>query len=142
MHKDFYASGFLYHPKSQQILLQQNNLDSSNNVWTLLQGDATSEEDIKESFLKIVDNHLNIKLKLNSIFSVYDYTDKNKTFYVLYAHIKKLEKFNNEDNKFSWFTFKQVHKLSMHPQTKQNIIIGQRVIDSSIRKSLGIQTIG
>jgi hypothetical protein len=43
---------------------------------------------------------------------------------------------------FAWFSFKQIQKLRIPDQIKQDIIVGQRVIDSATRKSLGQQTIG
>jgi hypothetical protein len=59
-----------------------------------------------------------------------------------YAIVNKLEKFpDNAKTLFSWFTFKQIQKLHISNQIKQDIIVGQRVIDSAIRKSLGQQTI-
>ena len=142
MHKDFYASGFLYHPKTQQILLQQENKDGANNEWNLFSGENEKEEDVKETFLRIINTHLNLKLKINSIFTIYDYTYKGKDVYLLYAHVRKLEKFTHDTKIFTWFTFKKIQKLTLSAQAKQDIIVGQRVIDSSIRKGLGLQTIG
>jgi ADP-ribose pyrophosphatase YjhB (NUDIX family) len=141
VHKDFYASGFLYHPRTQQILLQQDKVNNDNK-WSLFGGDFTHEEDIKDAVIRIISSHLNFQLKPKSVFSIYDYVNKGKTTYIFYAHITKLEKFSHESKLFSWFTFKQIRKLGLSEQAKQDIIIGQRVIDSSIRKGLGLQTIG
>jgi hypothetical protein len=142
MHKTFYASGFLYHPKTQQILLQQNNLDNKNREWTLFNGENLNGEGIKEAFLRIINDNLNLKLKINSIYTIYDYTYKGKDVYILYAHIRKLEEFSHRSKIFSWFNFKNIRKLTLSDQSKQDITVGQRVIDSNIRKDLGLQTIG
>lgn len=145
MHKDFYASGFIYHPKSQQILLQQQVSASNNKEWTLLgkkkAKNATGEETFKELFFEAI----NLKIKLANIKVIYSYFSKelNMDDNVYYAEVSKLYKTSVSKNTiFSWFTFKQIQKLNISEQTKQNIIIGQRVIDSSIRKSLGLRTIG
>ncbi|MEK7168803.1 MAG: hypothetical protein AAB532_01885 [Patescibacteria group bacterium] len=145
MHKDYYASGFIYHPKSQQILLQQHISASTNPVWTLLgkkvEKDLTGEETFKELLLEAI----KLKIKLTSIKIIYSYFSKelNAENNVYYAEVSKLYKTSSSDDiTYSWFTLKKIQKLNISEQTKQDIIIGQRVIDSSVRKSLGLRTIG
>ena len=145
MHKDFYASGFIYHSRSQQILLQQDNSAESEPLWSLFGGEnKTSEKTPEETFGRIIYLHLKFKVNPKNIFAVYSYPhqDKNKDNFIHYAEIKKLEKFKNTKKKiFSWFTFKQIQKLKISEQTKQDIMVSQRVIASSIRKKLGERTI-
>lgn len=145
MHKDFYASGFIYHPKSQQILLQQQTSANDNPLWTLLgkkpTKNQTGEEALKDLFFEL----LNLKIKLDNIKIIYSYFSKelSKDHNIYYAEVKSLHKYPvSKHTTFAWFTFKQIQKLNVSEQTKQDIIIGQRVIDSSIRKSLGLRTIG
>lgn len=142
MHKTFYASGFLYHPKTHQILLQQTKSVENNRSWTLLTVDHESEDGIRDRFLEKINENLNLKLKSNSVFSVYNYIYQDKNIFIFYAVTNKLQNYASENSIYTWFSFKQVKKLSLSDQTKQDIIIGQRVIDSSIRKDLGLQTIG
>ena len=102
---------------------------------------VTGEETFKELFFEAI----NLKIKLANIKVIYSYFSKelNMDDNVYYAEVSKLYKTSVSKNTiFSWFTFKQIQKLNISEQTKQNIIIGQRVIDSSIRKSLGLRTIG
>jgi len=144
MHKDFYASGFLYHPKSQQILLQQPNTADMGAEWSLFEGKSLNGETAERAFKRIIHSHLHLELKPKNIFPIYSYfhTDKGKHNYIHYAIVRKLETFpNTKKTLFSWFTFKQVQKLHISDQIKQDIIVGQRVIDSAMRKSLGQQTI-
>lgn len=144
MHKDFYASGFLYHQKTQQILLQQDTSANTEAVWSLFGGDNLKNETSEQSFERIISKILHIKVKPNNIFPVYTYfhSEKNKDHFICYAKVTKLEKFpNTKKSLFSWFTFKQIQKLNLPTQIKQDIIIGQRVIDSAIRKNLGEKTI-
>jgi hypothetical protein len=140
MHKNIYASGFLYHSRTQQILLQQENIDNSQ--WSLFSGDNEDIEDIKEAFLKIINKHLKLELKPSSICPVYNYLDNGKNIHIFYANVKKVEKFFDKKKTFSWFTFKQIQKLLLSEQVKQDIIVSQRVIDSSIRRKMGLRTIG
>ncbi len=141
MHKNFYASGFLYHSRSQQILLQQKNSEQ----WTLLSGNGLQNESWEETFKRVVENCVHIKPSLSSIKQIYTYFnhDLKKEHFVSYVTVQKLTKFSaTKDTSFAWFTFKQVTKLNLSSQTKQDITVGKRVIDSFLRKSLGQQTIG
>ncbi|HUD05282.1 MAG TPA: hypothetical protein VMR59_04840 [Patescibacteria group bacterium] len=145
MHKDFYASGFLYHPKTQQILLQQPNTASTETEWSLFEGECLVKETAGEAFKRIIYSHLHLELKPKSIFPIYSYfhEGKGKNNFLHYAIVRKLEKFpDSKKALFSWFTFKQIQKMHIPDQIKQDIIVGQRVIDSAMRKSLGQQTIG
>ena len=66
MHKPFYASGFLYHLDSQQILLQQNT--SSNELsspWLLFEKTYQEEELPDKVFSSIIADLFNIKLFRN-----------------------------------------------------------------------------
>ena len=144
MHKDFYASGFLYHPKTQQILLQQVISANIEPIWSMLGGENLKNETSEASFGRIIYKVLRIKIKPNNIFPVYTYfhSEKNIDHFICYAKITKLEKFpNSKKSLFSWFTFKQIQKMNLPAQIKQDIIVGQRVIQSSIRKGLGERTI-
>ncbi|OGH10808.1 MAG: hypothetical protein A3B38_03850 [Candidatus Levybacteria bacterium RIFCSPLOWO2_01_FULL_36_13] len=145
MHNDIYASGFLYHPKTAQILLQQQNPANENSAWTLFGVNTfknkTAEESLKDFFLK----ELNIKLNLKNINIVYNYFSKelNKDNNVYYVEVKSLHKIpESKKINCAWFTFKKIQKMNLTAQAKHDIVVGQRVIDSSIRRSLGQQTIG
>lgn len=144
MHKDFYASGFLFHPRSQQILLQQQNSADTESVWDLFGDKRLDKETEEETFRRAIYSNLRLKLKPRAIKPVYSYyrEDKNKNNYICYAKVEKLEKFQNKKNLFAWFTFKQIQKLNVSEQTRQDILVGQRVIYSSVRKRLGLRTIG
>ena len=144
MHKDFYASGFLYNPLSQQILLQQNLADE-NGSWNLLGDQVNGETFGEEAFKNLVQKHLNVKISLKNILYVYTRyasgTNKNHSIY--YAEVKRARKtFLSKKYRFNWFNFKQLHKLNLSEQTEHDITVGQRVIQSAIRKSLGLRTIG
>lgn len=143
MHKDSYASGFLYHPSTRQILLQQQKQTRDTTpLWSLLGGIGKSSDNAQITFQRVVHKLLHIKLKLNTIEPVYVYfykdTDKNHS--ILYAEIAKTKNFSSKRGiKFSWFTFKQILKLQLDEQTRHDIIVGQRVIDAKERKRLGQQ---
>lgn len=134
--KGIHYSGFLYHPASQQILLQQN-LDETPLSWTLLGG-----ADVK-NFETVVTKLLGIKLSPKNILPIYNYVHKGTKYFVSYTEIKTLKDFPAKGKIcFSWLTLKQISKLPLSEQTKQDIIVGRRVIDSGVRRDTGERTIG
>lgn len=136
MNKSGYQSGFLYHPDTQQILLQKDSVDSAS-PWTLLETSGGG------NFHQVVADLLNINLNAQVIFSVYDYAAGGKKHFIFYAEVSKTSdfpKFNN--HVFAWFTAREIIKLPLSSQTKQDIIVGRRVIDSASRRKAGEFTIG
>lgn len=143
MHKNFYASGFLYHLATGKILLQQQDPTDSKSPWSMLGGKSLGAETSEENFKRNARAFLRLNLASSAINPVYDYfqIDMGKKHYVLYAQVKKLEDFAPAQNSvFAWFTIKEAFKLNLSPQTKQNIIVGQRVIDALARKKAGQKT--
>jgi hypothetical protein len=54
--------------------------------------------------------------------------------YVFYAEVKKLIDIKPDDKRgLSWVTFKQTRKMPFDSQTKQDIIIAERVIKAQAR---------
>ena len=142
MHKVFYASGFLYHPPLQQILLQQVHNGSSS--WSLIGGVSLNEETAEEAFQRIIFTTLNIKLTLQTIYLVYSYSKEGhgKQQVIFYAEVDRINQIRaNEKNALSWFTRKQIQKLPLDEQTRQDLIVGQRVIDARMRKNLGLHSL-
>ncbi len=136
MHKNFYASGFLYHPSSQQILLQQN--DSS---WILFGGPYLDKENPEVLFKNKIFEVLNIEIK--TVRCVYSYLDENtdEFQYIVYSKLSKFKKFSSKNGTtFAWFSFRDLQKLKISEQTKHDIVVGQRVIEAAERKSRGEHT--
>jgi len=142
VHKSFYASGFLYHLRTQQILLHQPNLNSnSSSFWTMPGGTGREGEDAREAFQRIIYQVLNLQLNEKCIHPVYDYFNNtlDTIHYVFYAQVKTMNNLSLPDNDaLSWFSFKQITKLPLSEQTKQDIIVSQRVIQAQARSDSGI----
>lgn len=145
VHKDFYASGFLYYPPAQQILLQQPISTNGLSLWSLFGAVVLSGETPKAAFQRIIKKQLALKIKPEMIESVYSYFQKDmeRNHSILYAEaIEKKEFPPSEEGTISaWFTFKQILKLPLAEQTKHDIVVGQRVIQAKVRKSLGERTL-
>jgi hypothetical protein len=139
MHKKSYASGFLYHLPSQQILLQQQPIEStSTSPWILFSepytGDEMPEQIFKEKILKI------LNVKINTVHPIYTYFDEpnNASHFIVYSKLNKLQEFPPQNGlNFAWFAFKEIVKLNVLKQTKHDIVVGQRVIDAAARISRG-----
>lgn len=142
MHKDFYAGGFLFHPFSEQILLQQHNSDSGISSSWLLFGEISPEHiNPEEVFKNLIHKLLDIKIEM--VYPIYSYNrgHNDKSQNILYSEINERPNFPSKSGlNFAWFTFKEVMKLQASEQTKHDIIVGQRVIEAATRKRLGLHT--
>jgi ADP-ribose pyrophosphatase YjhB (NUDIX family) len=144
MHNSFYASGFLLHPSSQRILLQQYNSDSQVPEWTLFSTAGKGQETPNQAFHRLITEELGVPVKITDVYAVYDYShkEKNVPHHIFYAVVDKVDEEETPliENKTSWFYFRQIIKLTMKPQTKQDITVGQRVINLAIRELLPPET--
>ena len=142
MHKDFYASGFIYHPPSEKILLQQTiAIPPVSSPWLLFEENYSEKDDPAVLFKKMISDLLNIELA--EVYPVYSYFNENKkrNQSIIYSSVTNMVDFTPKNGmNFAWFTFKEVLKLQVTEQTKHDIVVGQRVIEAAIRKSLGLHT--
>lgn len=143
MHNDFYASGFLYHYPSQQILLQQIQTPESSTIspWQLFGDRNQPDEEARQTFQRVISEELGYKLDQSVILPVYQFFDKELALphFVFYAHVEE-ETFNPKTGKtLQWFPFKKLYRTPMSRQTKQNLVVGQRVIDLASRVQEGTQ---
>lgn len=98
-------------------------------------GPSSRKKDPAAAFQQIIYNKLKLKLEKECIYPIYDYFHDvlHKTHYVYYAKVKKMQDYTFGKDTLSWFTFKQTLKLSFTQQTKQDIIVAQRVIEAAQR---------
>jgi len=138
MHKSFYASGFLFEPKTQQILLYQPaTKNETPALWSTVGGISRGKEDALSAFKRIAQENLKTRLNLKKVYPVYDYFNNKleKKNYVFYAEVESLKKIQPlHGGNFSWFTFKQISKLPFSKETKNDIIVAERVIKAHARE--------
>ena len=135
--KSFYASGFLYSLKTHQILLLQS--DSS---WSTLGGESKEGEEAQTTFQRIINELLNVNLKIKHIHPIYDYSHDtlDKVNYVFYAEVKSPQKFSSfKENTYSWVNFSETPKLLFSDHSKQDVIVGERVINLKMRLDNNLQ---
>lgn len=137
MHKRFYASGFLYHSPSQQILLQQ--LRSGNNINLVLFGGKSHKgKDPQVVFQRYIEKALGVSITPSSIHPVYDYIhDKLGEHFIFYVEVSDATpRAYASKNKAEWFLLSKLSKCNMSEQTRHDIIIGERVIRSLMESTL------
>ena len=140
MHKDFYASGFIYSLPTQQILLQQAK---DTPFWILFSDKNQKNEKPLDTFSRIIYQQLKIKIPTKAIYVIYEYSkEQDKNYHIFYARIDNKGKKLRAKSGYiiEWFTLKQLTKLKLSEQTKQNIIVGQRVINMIARSKEESQT--
>lgn len=105
-------------------------------LWSTLGGDSIEGEDAQLAFQRIINKKLNLNIKVKNIYPIYDYfhSVRNRANYVFYAEVGKTKTFNaSKKGIFSWFTFKETLKLPFTTQIKQDIVVGERVINAKWR---------
>lgn len=137
IHTPFYASGFLYNLKTHQILLlSSGSKDDISSAWSIIGGESKEGEEAQHTFQRIIQKKLNINLKKKHIYPIYDYfhSTLNKINYVFYAEVKKTKiRSDLRGSTLSWFTFSETLKLPFTTRTKQDIVVGERVINAKWR---------
>ena len=141
MHKPFYASGFLYNLKTHQILLLQPVQDSLPN-WSMIKTESKEGEEAPTTFKRMILEALNLNLQPKNIFPIYDYVeDSDKENFVFYAEVKKNPPLNYlAKTTLSWVKFSDTLKLLFTARTKQDLIVGERVINANWRISQDLYT--
>lgn len=137
MQPPFYASGFLYSLKTHQILLlKSQQKDSTDFLWSTLGGESSEGEKAEAAFQRIISELLDLNLKIKDIHPVYDYFHdvRDKINFVFYGEVKSLRKLNRlKEGAFSWMAFNETSKLLFTSHSKQDVIVGERVINAKWR---------
>lgn len=137
MSSSVYAAGFIYNPHTDEILLYSSEKDPSKQ-WNLLEIEVTnSKHDPKKIFHKTIDKMLGVKVKPEAVYFVYDYTPDraSKHTHIYYVELPKSHKKPKaKKGDLLWTTFKQINKLNISTQTKQDLTVSLRVIQAKIRE--------
>lgn len=88
-------------------------------------------------FHEAISKQLHAKFALKTIYPVYDYfRESGANYYVFYAQValKKDELHTKKGSLIEWFTFKQMTKLRFLSETRQDIVVAERVINAKARQ--------
>jgi len=111
--------GFLYHSASGQILLQK---EPTGSLWTLIECKVG-------------------KILGAKALPVYDYTAAGKKCSIFYAKARSLAIPKSKKLVYSWFPIIKLAKIPVSAQTRQDLTVGHRVIDSATRRQAGERTV-
>lgn len=145
MSTSYHVSGFLYNLKTQKILLLQAQQETSPRpIHSTIGKEVSKSEEAHIAFQKIINELLGINLNKKNIYAIYDYfhEELGKDNFVFYAETKSSPKFENIDGKDAvWIAFDEMSKLLFTPHTKQDIIVGERVIKAKRRDDAAQQEV-
>jgi hypothetical protein len=133
VHKPFYASGFLYHSPSQQILLQQSTHNQMV-TFDLFRGKNKNGNDPKTVFRQCVEKALKTTISEASVHTIYDYVHSTLgDQYVFYVEITdQIPTSYKTNTNPTWMLLSKLGKFTMNEQTRHDILIGERVIRSNM----------
>lgn len=138
MQTPFYTSGFLYSLKTHQILLLKSSQQKDTKyLWSTLGGNGLEGEEAKSAFQRIIRESLGVNLKMENIHPVYDYFQERRNMpnFVFYGEVKDTRKFHSlRKGSPSWVTFNETPKLLFAPGIKQDVIVGERVLNAKWRE--------
>lgn len=118
-------------------MLKSQKGDDMTYLWSTIGGESKEGEEAEATFQQIVNKILNINLKIKHIFPIYDYFDEtlDKVNYVFYAEVSSPREFSSfQENTFSWVAFHETLKLLFSARTKQDVMVGERVINLKWRE--------
>ena len=128
MYKYYFTSGFLYHPSSEQILLEKVTENNQTEL-VLFRGKSSKGNSHKKVFQLAVEKSLQITIPLSSIKEVYDYIHNTlEKRFIFYVEFKDEIPVSQNTKNSGWFQLTKLSKYPMSEQTQHDIIVGQRVI--------------
>ena len=118
-------------------MLKSQQKDSTDFLWSMIGGESSEGEEAQIVFQRIINELLNLSLKAKDIHPVYDYfhDTRDKLNYVFYAEVKNPQEFDSlKEDTLSWVAFNETPKLLFTVHTKQDVIVGERVISAKWRE--------
>ncbi|OGG04845.1 hypothetical protein A2Z33_06075 [Candidatus Gottesmanbacteria bacterium RBG_16_52_11] len=141
MHNQYYASGFLYHPLSGKILLQQSPENNNTSVWSMFTGHCDNNGH-RHSYCTVIYEQLKTDMRPEAVFPVYDYNrpEARECHFIFYAVVSHddLKLKPRRGFEIRWFTAKEISKLELLPQVRHDITIGMRVIGAAERENSAV----
>ena len=121
--KTFFAGGFLYNPKTKEVLLHKRDdkTDVNPNKWGFFGGSSEGTETPVETFIREMHEELGIILLESEIIPLCDYENikRNTHRYVFYvvSDKKKNEMVLGEGTDFDWIPLEKVFEYDATEKT-------------------------
>ena len=125
--KTFFAGGFLYNPKTKEVLLHKRDdkTDVNPNMWGFFGGSSENDEIPIQTFIREIREELGIELSEGSIIPLCDYLNVKRdthryVFYVL-SNKKKEEMVLGEGADFDWIPLANVFSYDLTTKTVDDL---------------------
>lgn len=124
--KSFGVAGFLYNPKTREVLLHKRDGNTSYNPhkWASFGGLGEGEETPPQAFVREMEEELGIKLNSDALLPLCDYPSEisghRYAFYVV-SDIPKSEMTLGEGADFNWIPLDTIFDLELTPRTIQDL---------------------
>lgn len=138
----FYSGGFIYNSQTKKVFLQlrDNKTKNNPNLWTFFGGTNKVGEKPEDTFLREIDEELDIKIPSDLVKPLYHYFNPDYGIYRYVFYITTLQnlKFNLTEGKdAAWFDLNGVMKQSLSKRTIQDLIFFKKSVKSHKTNSRG-----
>lgn len=127
--KTFFVGGFLYNPKTKEVLLHKRDdkTDVNPNKWAFFGGSSEDDETPVQTFIREMQEELSIKLVESEIIPLCDYENikRNTHRYIFYviSDKKKEEMVLGEGADFGWIPLADVFTYDATEKTFDDLKI-------------------
>lgn len=121
----FYAGGFIYNPKTKEVLLhlRDNRTKNNPNVWAFFGGLSKPDENPEETFKREVFEELGIQVNKIEYLRDYFNPDFDTHRYIYFIQVKEKPSFRlGEGEDASWFTINNALKLELSKRTREDLL--------------------
>lgn len=125
--RTFFAGGFLYNPKTKEVLLHKRDdkTDINPNKWGFFGGSSEGNETPVQTFIREMYEELGVRLLENEIIPLCDYENikRNTHRYVFYvvSEKKKIEMVLGEGADFDWVSLDKVFDYDLTDKTVRDL---------------------
>lgn len=127
MSDKFYAGGFFYNPKKNEILLHKRDGNTKINPhkWTFFGGSSENNEKPLQTFIREIEEELGVKLFGEEVVPLCDYLNEQENMWrhVFYAisEKQKSEMVLGEGADFDWVSLDKVFEYDLSEKTIRDL---------------------
>ena len=123
----FYSGGFLYNPKTQEVLLHHRDQYAkvNPNVWAFFGGGSEPGETPKECFMREIKEELSIVITEDQVMPLTDYLnvelDTHRNVFYVESDLPKSSMKLGEGKDFDWVPLSNLAKYDLTAMTKADL---------------------
>lgn len=123
----FYAGGFFYNPKKNEVLLHKRdgNTEINPHKWTFFGGGSEGMETPLETFIREIEEELSVRVSKEEAVPLCDYVNEERdirrhVFYVVSEKLKS-EMILGEGADFDWVPLSRVFEYDLSEKTVRDL---------------------